>query len=538
MAKALLISYAGYPESASSLMPDNGLASLAASLIAHGHEVKILDYATTRAVAELVPAEISRELAAIYDTITNPSTGKLAQFWHFTRLQMLHKRLEAHQTRQMQRYAQELSDLVAIEKPDFVGFKLWMGDGFTGAGIMTRQLRKDHPRLMLFGGGPHAYSFKSRIFDYLPLDAICYDEGEETIVQLADYSVGTRRLETIPNLFLSNGITTPLEKITDLDSLPLPVYDADVYPAMADKLPLFVIDETRGCAFSCPFCIQSSRMDNRYRAKSAGRIADEIERLVKQHKMRLFRFGGQMTTGRIFNEVAQLILERELAVRYSAFAHVNAMTGAELPLLKQSGLDALFFGVESGSQRLLDDIFHKQTSVAKIKETLIATRAAGIDTVASFIHPAPFEDKESRQATLDLIRETRPSSVLAYFPGLYPDAGWDKDKQRFGFDITTNDYPGEVMTYKVKSMFPPRFWSPLPYRINGKPFRQYAGETERFVKEAALLTTVFGVDEHFVMAKYLNRDAARFIKELRRMFYSGDVNAMESLKAGLYENNG
>ena len=89
MPKALLISYSGYPESASSLMPDNGLASLAASLINHGHEVKILDYATTKTLAELVPADISRELAAICDIMTNPSTGKLAQLWHFTWLKRL-----------------------------------------------------------------------------------------------------------------------------------------------------------------------------------------------------------------------------------------------------------------------------------------------------------------------------------------------------------------------------------------------------------------------------------------------------------------
>ena len=60
MAKGLLVSYAGYPYTPSSLMPDNGLASLAGSLIQAGHEVKILDYGTLDTVRRLIPKDISK----------------------------------------------------------------------------------------------------------------------------------------------------------------------------------------------------------------------------------------------------------------------------------------------------------------------------------------------------------------------------------------------------------------------------------------------------------------------------------------------
>jgi hypothetical protein len=55
MAKGLLVSFAGYPGTPSSLMPDNGLASLAAVLLKEGHEVTILDYGAIDTVKKLFP---------------------------------------------------------------------------------------------------------------------------------------------------------------------------------------------------------------------------------------------------------------------------------------------------------------------------------------------------------------------------------------------------------------------------------------------------------------------------------------------------
>ena len=65
MAKGILVSYAGLPVMLSSFFPDNGLASLAGSLRAAGHEVKILDFNTVSTLAQLVPRERSQALAQL-----------------------------------------------------------------------------------------------------------------------------------------------------------------------------------------------------------------------------------------------------------------------------------------------------------------------------------------------------------------------------------------------------------------------------------------------------------------------------------------
>ena len=67
-ASVLLINYAGYPSSPNSLMPDNGLASLAAKLKAAGHRVKIIDYATVDTMRRLVPPSAQEKLSRILST--------------------------------------------------------------------------------------------------------------------------------------------------------------------------------------------------------------------------------------------------------------------------------------------------------------------------------------------------------------------------------------------------------------------------------------------------------------------------------------
>ena len=69
---SLLISYAGYPFTPSSLMPDNGLANLAGALIADGHRTRILDYGTVGMVEELYPPPLSRKARRIYGRLLSP----------------------------------------------------------------------------------------------------------------------------------------------------------------------------------------------------------------------------------------------------------------------------------------------------------------------------------------------------------------------------------------------------------------------------------------------------------------------------------
>ena len=67
--KWLLVNYAGYPFTSSSLMPDNGLANLAGVIIAHGGDVEILDYGTVSTVSRMTSPELRNRLTRAWDTL-------------------------------------------------------------------------------------------------------------------------------------------------------------------------------------------------------------------------------------------------------------------------------------------------------------------------------------------------------------------------------------------------------------------------------------------------------------------------------------
>lgn len=134
-----------------------------------------------------------------------------------------------------------------------VGFKLWSGDGTEGAVHIARHIRRQIPSVRIFGGGPQVDTFMERMFSCCEdFDALVYGEGEETIQELAERGGDSRAFDTIPNLlFKRNGCfhQTHAKIITNLDELPLPVYDSEIYPSMRgdEKIRIIVVDDSRGC---------------------------------------------------------------------------------------------------------------------------------------------------------------------------------------------------------------------------------------------------------------------------------------------------
>ena len=254
MTRSLLINYSGYPAVIRSLALDNGLANLAGSLIQKGHQTTILDYATVDTIRRLFPHEYSDELNSLTrKIISSLEQGLPPQRDDLNSFRDLDDRINELQKEKVQQIAREISEYVKAHKVDFVGLKLWSGDGFAGSITIAEKLKQDNPRLPVFAGGPHVDSFKENIFDVCALfDALVYGEGEETITMLADYVSGKRKLQDIPNLIYKNNgriITTSIKRISSLDSLPFPVYDEDVYLAMNgnQKIKMVFIDESRGC---------------------------------------------------------------------------------------------------------------------------------------------------------------------------------------------------------------------------------------------------------------------------------------------------
>ena len=538
--KSLLISYAGYPLSPTSFLPDNGLANLASALIGRGHTTRILDFNTPQLVKRLYPSSFSQSIKPVMQKFMNGETLSVREI---LKLWVMEKKLHRYQDMQASLIGKELVETVEKEGADFVGLKLWNGDGFTGSLRIAHELKNAYPKLPLFAGGPHVDIFREHIYTATrDFDALVYGEGEETIVMLAQYVEGKRKLQEIPNLIFKKGgrtVTTAMRRIEDLDTLPYPIYDEGIYPAMGGnekKMKMIVLDESRGCNNSCYFCIHPLK-SGRLRVKTAQRVVDEMIAIKDKYGIAVFRYAGSNTPLKLMDGVAREILRRRLKVEYTTFAHVRGVSLEVFKLLKSSGCFGVFLGIESGSQRILDKGMNKGVKVEQIKKAILYAKEAGLFTAGSIIFPAPGETKATQQQTLDLLSEARPDSAPIQFPLIVPGTEWFSKPEIFGFQFNKNIFHQKAMNYKIKFMFPPRFWKPFPYKVNGKRFKKYAQELEEFmekVEELGITTTIS--DEMALLAKYAGVTPRGFRDLNRLQFLTGNYEGIKKLVREINKN--
>lgn len=537
--KSLLVNFAGYPVSPRNLVPENGLAALAGALINAGHDTRIIDYSTAGIVGRLFPYELSSKLKDVVERIT--SEIKASGGWNaadMAEFRRLDKMIDEYQRSGVDEIGKELDSIVKNEGIDFIGFKLFLGDAFEGSVRLAEYLRERNPGLFIYAGGPHVDLFMQRIFGVTDcFNAIAYGEGEETILKLADYSIGRAELSEIPNIIYNGaeGVKiNPLARIDDLNLLPDPVYDSGVYPAMKgnSKIKIALIEESRGCPNCCSFCCHPIKSGRKWRKKDPSRIVGLMEGLSSRCGISSFRFSGSNPPPDVKNAVAREILRRELKVRYTSFAYARSGAQDDYALLKESGCHSLFFGIESGSPEILKKGMNKNLDIDILKSAVAATKNAGIKVVGSVIMPAPFETDKTKNETLALLEELALDGNDVCFPSPTPCTRWGDEHKEYNFDLgDTEKFWDHALVYRLKTFYPQVLWEDIPqYKLNGKNFAETTKETTAFVRaveQKGLLTQV--TDEVLLMAELSGMEPRRFRDEWNSALSNGDCSMVERL---------
>jgi radical SAM superfamily enzyme YgiQ (UPF0313 family) len=520
-------------------MPDNGLANLAGALIEAGHETLILDYGTVDTIKRLYPAKFARKAVPFCERVfSNSNPDYKFTYRDMLLLKYLDWHLARHQRRGVDQIAQEICNKIKEYKPDFVGFKLWTGDGFCGSVQIAETIKRKFPGLPIIAGGPHVDVFRELIIKQNgAFDVLTYAEGEETIVRLAECLKEGRSFEGVPNLIYKGNGTA---KITDpkwvekLDDLPYPNYDEEIYPSMGgnQKVKIITVDESRGCFSCCYFCPHPKKSGTRLRMKTPERFVAEIERMMDAHSFTAFRYAGSATPTLFARKIADLIAKKKLGVDYSMFGNIIISRGEDFDALRDSGCRAIFFGLESGSEKLLKAGIGKKFKVDEARKVLKACKTSGIFTITSIIFPAPFENEATRNETVELLKEVRPDSVIVTFPILTPTTTWAAEPDRFGFRITDGRWIENAMDYKIKWLFPPRFWKALPYTLNDRKFGAYTRMTSDFTHTLRKEGFLVGMSDELLLmadrAGFKGRER-NFMNHIMGIFFSGDWEKAQDL---------
>ncbi len=312
--------------------------------------------------------------------------------------------------------------LLSESAPGLVGiscFTFGRANAMRLAGLSKRLF----PEVPVVMGGPHATFFPDQVLASGNVDVVVLGEGEITIVELARRLAQGRDLDDVRGLaFLRNGhmrLTPARESVTDLDVFPFPAYDAfdlDEYkspeiPPQYLPLPGTHVMTSRGCPFHCEFCSVNKFFNGKWAFRSPGNVADELERLVADRGVRhvyfsddLFSLNHQRTIG-----ICREILDRKLDLVWMAETRVDCVNEEMLAWMRKAGCYRVYYGVESGSPRILKSI-NKGFTTEHVRRAFRMTHRAGMEPCCFLMVGNPGETPDTIDETIALIREIRPAT--------------------------------------------------------------------------------------------------------------------------------
>lgn len=273
------------------------------------------------------------------------------------------------------------------------------------------------------------------------VDAMFVGEPEDGLLALAALPA-MRDLHTIPSLtFRRDGQILPHQaqgSFTGFLTAPYPAWD--LLDLSKYKLPLvnesYVIVETsRGCPYSCDFCVAPIHQGHKFREKSAKALVDEMERGYRDFGLKFFYLWGDTVTLNVktFSAFCEELIARKLPVQWFGNARADNLTDpAFVKRLRQAGCWMLALGIETESEETRKDMM-KKLEGQKIRAALKNMRAAGIKSFAFFILGYPGDTRESLTRTIDYAIDIDPDFANFYpavpYPGtdLYAKAkreGW------------------------------------------------------------------------------------------------------------------
>lgn len=286
---------------------------------------------------------------------------------------------------------------------------------------------------LIIAGGIHASLYPNEVIKDLDCDIVSIGEGEKTIVEIAK-STSLDDISEIKGIYYKKDnsiyITEKRNDINDLDTLAfparhlLPKEDIVMERLSNTSLSIAHVLFSRGCPYHCNFCANQNH-NVRYRSKD--NIKEELEFLIKDYGIKGFCVVDDNFL--VNKEKAMEIIKEigKLNLKWSTLARVDNVDLELLKELKNSGCIEIKYGVESGSQKMLD-LMNKKITVSEIKKAFNLTKDAGINAKALIMHGFPEEDINTTKETIALLEELKMCisrvglTYFTYLPGspIYP----------------------------------------------------------------------------------------------------------------------
>jgi anaerobic magnesium-protoporphyrin IX monomethyl ester cyclase len=276
--------------------------------------------------------------------------------------------------------------------------------------------------------GPHASTVPAEAMAYAPeVDAMIVGEPEDAIIALgsgpaADFS-------SVPSVtWRRDGVVVPHTAkgtFTGFETAPHPAWDLlDLgnYRLPMVNAPYVIVETSRGCPYSCDFCVAPIHQGHKFRERSASALVDEIAWAKQSLGVKYFYLWGDTVTlnQKTFSAFCEELIARQLDVQWFGNARADNLTDpAFVHRLRRSGCWMLAMGIESSSPDIRKDMV-KRLEEQKVRTAFANLRDAGIKSFAFFIFGYPGDTPATIDATTDYALDLDPDFANFYPAVPYP----------------------------------------------------------------------------------------------------------------------
>ena len=327
----------------------------------------------------------------------------------------------------------DLKNKFLSSKPDVIGITFATETRFEG--FKTIRIAKTVlPNSITVAGGPHAsLTPYDTLYHIAELDFIVRGEGEYILFNLVKTLEDEGDLRSVLGLsYRDNGkiIHNPDRPfIEDLDMIPFPArhllpmdkYNFKLNIPGRGKIPAANVATSRGCSFKCCFCAASKMSGRRWRARSPQNVLDEVEHIIKVYnKKAMWFFDDTFTMSKKRTEqICDQIIQRGLDISWFCDIRVDTVDKPLLKKMKDAGCYRVCYGVESGSQRILDEVIGKKIKLDQVRKVSAWCKELGILEEPMFIVSLPSETITDFKKTKELMDELDGEAILSILQ-IYP----------------------------------------------------------------------------------------------------------------------
>lgn len=287
---------------------------------------------------------------------------------------------------------------IVESNPKVIGFSMYNTNMYATEYIF-KELKRKLPDACYIAGGPEVTTTgqKHYLFKILPFNYLFVGEAEETLLSV---------LEELPEEYPTHkyiGSTDSKIKLENLPFIDYSDYNLNNY-LRNDGVSL---EASRGCVAQCSFCSETYFW--KFRSIDPIRVADEIGYLIDTYGIKRIWFVDSLINGHLkhFEKLLDLIIERGYEISWNSYARCDGrMDRNFIKKIVDSGCTSLSYGVECGSQKVLNDM-RKKIEIWEIENNLRHGHEVKLFNHVNWMVGFPTEEPIDFMHSLQLLTNTR-----------------------------------------------------------------------------------------------------------------------------------